>query len=351
MSGGVDSSAAAVLTLSRGYDCIGATMKLHSEPDNINGRTCCTAEDSEDARGVCAKLGINYYVFNFQSDFKKEVMDRFVRAYENGFTPNPCIDCNRYLKFERLYRRAGELGCGYIVTGHYARTEYNKKTGRWLLKKAVCAEKDQSYVLYSLSQEKLSHTLFPLGELKSKSEARRIAEEAGLLNAKKRESQDICFIPDGNYSEFIRRYTGKGYPKGKFIDRNGSILGEHNGIISYTIGQRKGIGISFNKPMYVTGKSAEDNTVTLGDEKDLYTGSFIVSDFNLISMENFPNYPVKVTVKTRYSSRPAPAYAEDSGRGKVKITFEEPQRAIALGQAAVLYDDDIVVGGGTITKS
>lgn len=350
MSGGVDSSVAAALMLRAGYDCIGATMKLHGESDTYREKSCCTASDAEDARGVCARLGMKYYVFNFAEDFDGQVIRRFAEAYEKGFTPNPCIDCNRFLKFDRLYRRAGELGCDLIVTGHYARTEYDEKSGRWLLKKSLNAAKDQTYVLYSLTQEQLAHTKFPLGDFDSKEKIREIARELDLVNAAKRDSQDICFVPDGDYAGFIRRYSGKDYPRGSFIDKSGKILGEHKGIIHYTIGQRKGLGLSFPQPMYVCEKNVADNTVTLAPESELYSRTLIADGFNWISRESAPEKPLRVWGKTRYSAREAPAYAEAAEDG-VKITFDEPQRAVTAGQAVVLYDGDIVVGGGTIIKT
>ena len=242
MSGGVDSSVAAYLMKQRGFDCIGVTMKLFSNEEIgcSRAKTCCSLEDVEDARSVAYRLGIPYYVFNFTEDFGRQVIDRFVAAYENGATPNPCIDCNRYLKFERLYRRASELGCDRVATGHYARIE--KQGDRYLLKKASDESKDQSYVLYAMTQEQLAHTAFPCGAL-NKTQTRQIAEEQGFLNAEKPDSQDICFVPDGDYAAFIRRYTGKSYPDGPFVTTRGEIIGRHRGIIHYTVGQRKGLGV------------------------------------------------------------------------------------------------------------
>lgn len=349
MSGGVDSSVAAALMLKAGYDCIGVTMKLHEESGTYSEKSCCTASDAEDARGVCARLGMKYYVFNFTEDFEKQVIRRFTEAYEKGLTPNPCIDCNRYLKFDRLYRRAEELGCDFIVTGHYARIEFDEKLGRYLLKKSLNSAKDQTYVLYSLTQEQLARTKFPLGDFESKEEIRELARGLDLINAEKRDSQDICFVPDGDYAGFIRRYSGKEYPRGSFVDKSGNVLGEHKGMIHYTIGQRKGLGLSFPVPMYVCGKNIGDNTVTLAPESELYSRTLIADDFNWISREP-PEKPIRVWGKTRYSAKEAPAYAEVTPDG-VKITFDEPQRAVTAGQAAVLYDGDTVVGGGTIIRT
>lgn len=347
MSGGVDSSAAALLMKNAGFDCIGVTMKLYDSGD-YSEKACCTASDAEDARGVCVKLGIPYYVFNMSADFDKNVIERFVRSYETGETPNPCIDCNRYLKFGGLYRKAAELSCRYIVTGHYARVEFDEVLNRWLLKKSLNEAKDQSYVLYFLSQEQLAHTKFPLGEFVDKSEVRALAEEHGLINAAKRESQDICFVPDGDYAAFIRGYRAADYPEGDFVTADGNVLGQHKGVINYTIGQRKGLGISFSEPLYVLKKNVSDNTVTLGTERELYSDSLTARDFNWIMYPEPPENPIEVTVRTRYHAKEAPAVAVTNANGTVTVRFVEPQRAISAGQAVVLYNGDTVVGGGTI---
>ena len=347
MSGGVDSSVAAMLTRDLGYDCIGVTMKLYDNADAgiQNGKTCCSADDVTDARNVCTRLGIPYYVFNFKADFKEKVIERFICAYECGATPNPCIDCNRFLKFDRLYKRAAELDCDCIVTGHYARVE--KDGGRYLLKKAAYAPKDQSYVLYSLTQEQLAHTLFPLGEAKSKDEVRSIAEENGFVNAKKHDSQDICFVPDGDYARVIEINTGKKYPEGNFVTKDGKILGRHKGIIRYTIGQRKGLGLALPQPMYVCEKRTDTNEVVLCTDDELFSRELIADDFNWIAFER-PDEPFRAKAKIRYSQSEQPSTVTPLDGGKVKVVFDEPQRAIAKGQAVVLYDGDTVVGGGTI---
>ena len=347
MSGGVDSSVAAMLTRDLGYDCIGVTMKLYDNADAgiQNGKTCCSADDVTDARNVCTRLGIPYYVFNFKADFKKKVIERFICAYECGATPNPCIDCNRFLKFDRLYKRAAELDCDCIVTGHYARVE--KDGGRYLLKKAAYAPKDQSYVLYSLTQEQLAHTLFPLGEAKSKDEVRSLAEENGFVNAKKHDSQDICFVPDGDYARVIEINTGKKYPEGNFVTKDGKILGRHKGIIRYTIGQRKGLGLALPQPMYVCEKRTDTNEVVLCTDDELFSRELIAGDFNWIAFER-PDEPFRAKAKIRYSQSEQPSTVTPLDGGKVKVVFDEPQRAIAKGQAVVLYDGDTVVGGGTI---
>ena len=350
MSGGVDSSVAAYLMVKQGYECMGATMKLYtnSDIDVPKGHTCCSLDDVEDARFVAQSLNIPYYVLNFKERFKEDVMDKFVNSYENGITPNPCIDCNRYLKFEYLFNRAKELGLDYVVTGHYALIEFNEDTQRYILKKSPFPEKDQSYVLYSLTQEQLAHTLFPLAKLR-KTEVRALAEENGFINAKKHDSQDICFVPDGDYVSFIEKYTNKLYPHGNFIDKDGNVLGEHKGIIRYTIGQRKGLGLSLKEPMYVMNINPIDNTVMLGTNDDLFTTTLIADDVNWISIDRL-NEPIRVKAKVRYRHTEAPATVAPYEGGKIKVTFDEPQRAITKGQAVVLYDNDIVVGGGTIIE-
>ncbi|MCR5652952.1 MAG: tRNA 2-thiouridine(34) synthase MnmA, partial [Ruminococcus sp.] len=328
-------------------DATGTTMKLYDNNDIgvKKENTCCSADDIADARAVCNKLGIPYYVFNFRDSFKEQVIERFIDAYENGSTPNPCIDCNRYIKFERLMNRMKELEMDYVVTGHYARIERDEKTGRFLLKKAVDDSKDQSYVLYSLTQEQLRHTLFPLGSL-NKTEVRRIADENGFINAKKHDSQDICFVPDGKYAEFIESYTGKKYEHGDFVTSDGTVLGEHKGIIRYTIGQRKGLGLALPEPMYVFKKDLENNKVILGKNEDLFSKELYAEDVNLISVEEIKE-PIRVDAKVRYNQKAQPATVSQVG-DKLHIVFDEPQRAICKGQAVVLYDGDIVIGGGTI---
>ncbi len=351
MSGGVDSSVAALLTKRRGLKCIGATMKLfHNEEVNVpRENSCCALEDAEDARSVAQKIGIPHYVFNFTDRFRTDVMERFVRAYESGLTPNPCIDCNRYLKFEALLLRAKELDYDYVVTGHYARIEYNEETGRYILKKAADETKDQSYVLYSMTQEQLAHTLFPLGNLR-KTQVRKIAEENGFVNAKKHDSQDICFVQDGTYGDFIKQYTKKDYPSGDFALKDGSVLGRHKGIIYYTVGQRKGLGVSYKEPLYVTEINVPDNKVILGTQRDLYTKAFIADDINLISAENPINH-LCVKAKVRYRQAEQPATVTQTGDDTIRVEFDRPQRAVTKGQAVVLYDGDTVLGGGTIRQT
>ena len=351
MSGGVDSSVAAWLMVQAGYSCIGATMRLFDNAILPEGQesTCCSLEDVEDARSVAYRLGFPYYVFNFTGDFREKVMDKFVHCYECGATPNPCIDCNRYLKFEHLLRRALELGCDCIVTGHYARIRRDPETGRYLLCKAVHTAKDQSYFLYSLTQEQLAHTQFPLGAL-TKDAVREIAAEMGFVNAKKHDSQDICFVPDGDYTAFLERYTGRHYPPGDFLDRDGKVVGRHRGAVAYTLGQRKGLGLAMGAPVYVCGKNMEQNTVTVGPEDALFSRSLIAEDWNWFPFPALTR-PQKVAAKTRSRQVEQPATVYPMPGGRARVVFDQPQRAITPGQAVVLYDVDTVVGGGTIVEA
>ena len=350
MSGGVDSSVAALLTKESGDECIGATMKLYNNEDIgvRREKTCCSLDDVEDARSVAYQMDIPYYVFNFTADFHTEVMDRFVEAYENGCTPNPCIDCNRYLKFDKMFHRMQEIGYDYIVTGHYARVEYDEKRGRYLLKKAVDDTKDQSYVLYMLTQEQLAHVKLPLGGLR-KDQVRVIAEKHGFINARKHDSQDICFVPDGDYAKFIEKYTGKKTPEGDFVDKEGNYIGRHKGIIHYTIGQRRGLGIPAASRLYVCEISPKTNTVVLGDNADLFSSELEADSVNLISVDSLTE-PKRVTAKIRYRHKEQPATAWQTPDGILHVKFDEPQSAITKGQAVVMYDGDEVVGGGVINK-
>lgn len=348
MSGGVDSSVAAYLMKEKGYACIGVTMKLFQNDDVGVSRehSCCSLDDVEDARSVAYSLDMPYYVFNFADRFREDVIDGFIDAYENGRTPNPCIDCNRYLKFEKLFHRAKELSCDYVVTGHYAQIDFDEKTGRYLLKKAVDDTKDQSYVLYSMTQEQLAHVQFPLGGMK-KADARKIAEAQGFINAAKHDSQDICFVQNGKYSDFIEQFTGKMYPEGDFVGTDGRVLGKHKGIIRYTVGQRKGLGIAFSQPMYVVKVDPAKNQVVLGTNEELFTTTLTAKDINLISVERIAE-PMRVKAKVRYRHQEQWATVQQMDEDTIKVVFDEPQRAITSGQAVVMYDGDVVVGGGTI---
>ena len=346
MSGGVDSSVAAYLCVKKGYECIGATMKLFDNADigKKQEKTCCSLEDVEDARSVASKLGMPYYVFNFTDEFDEKVIKKFIHAYEIGATPNPCIDCNRYLKFEKLFTRMKELDFDYVVTGHYARIENDGN--RFLLKKGIDSSKDQSYVLYSMTQEQLAHTLFPLGEY-TKTHIREIAGENDFINARKHDSQDICFVPDGDYASFIEQYSQKQYPDGGFVDKNGKQLGTHKGIIRYTIGQRKGLGLSLPEPMYVCSKNIEKNEVVLCRNEELFSSQLDADDFNWIAFDNPPE-SINAKARIRYNQHEEPAKITVTGDKSVHIEFDKPQRAIAKGQAVVVYDGDTVLGGGTI---
>ncbi len=350
MSGGVDSSVAAYLTQRQGFRCIGATMRLYDNTimPEAQESTCCSLDDVEDARAVARRLGIPYYVFNFTDDFRSQVMDKFVTCYEHGLTPNPCIDCNRYLKFDRLAQRAKILGCVGIVTGHYARVRQDSATGRYLLYQAADKNKDQSYVLYMLTQDQISCLHLPLGEL-TKEQVRQIAEEQGFVNARKRDSQDICFVPDGNYVSFMKRYTGKQYPSGSFLNLRGETVGTHSGAVGYTLGQRKGLGLAMGEPVYVCAKDMQRNTVTVGPNEALFHKGLRANDWNFFPFPHL-SAPMRVLAKTRYrqTEQPATAYPEENGF--VRVEFDQPQRAITPGQAVVLYDGELVVGGGTITE-
>lgn len=347
MSGGVDSSVAAFLMKEAGYDCIGVTMKLYDNEDigMEQEKTCCSLSDVEDARSVAVKIGIPYYVFNFKDDFKEKVMDPFVKSYQNGMTPNPCIECNRHLKFEHLYRKARELMCDVIVTGHYARIVQDED-GYHLLK-GLDESKDQSYVLYSLTQEQLAHTCFPLGSY-TKNEIRDIAKEQGFYNASKKDSQDICFIPDGDYRRFIEETTGQKSVPGDFVDKDGNVLGRHKGYYCYTIGQRRGLGISAAQPLYVTEICPKANRVILGVHEDLFHEDLTAVDFNWIERVE-PGEIIKARIRYHQAEKEATVKVRENG--EVEVHFLESQRAITKGQAVVLYRGEAVIGGGTIIRA
>ena len=342
MSGGVDSSTAALLALQQGYDCLGCTMVLHSSP-------CGGTDNVSDARSVASRLGIPFHVFDFQEKFAEEVMGSFIRAYEQGLTPNPCIVCNKTMKFDAMLEKALELGCDYVVSGHYAQIRRDPDSGRFLLYKAADNTKDQTYFLACLNQHQLSHILFPLGEL-TKQQVRQIAEENGFVTAHKKESQDICFVPDGDYVSFMEAHTGKNYAPGNYLDLSGNVVGQHRGAVSYTLGQRKGLGIALGAPVYVCGKDMVKNTVTIGPNEALFSPALRAKDWNWIP---FPSLtaPLQVTAKIRHTQfdQPATVYPEENGFARVE--FASPQRAITPGQAVVLYQGDLVIGSGTITEA
>lgn len=346
MSGGVDSSVAAFEMVKNGYKCMGCTMRLYENDmigEDILG-TCCSINDTNDARAVCDRIGIPYNIYHYEAEFKDKVIEPFVCSYERGETPNPCIRCNRYLKFDSLYKKAQEMGYDYIVTGHYARIR--EKDGHFYLLKAKDLNKDQSYVLYDLTEEQLSHTAFPLGEY-TKNQVREIADENGFVTSHKKESQDICFVPDGDYAGMIERYRGHGYEKGNFVDLEGNILGTHDGIINYTIGQRRGLGIPADRRLYVTRLNVDKNEVILADNADLFKTDLIIRDFHWITGE-VPLEPVRCSAKIRYRHKEQPATLTVLDDNTARLSFDEPQRAITAGQSAVLYDGDIVLGGGII---
>ena len=351
MSGGVDSSVAAYLMRQAGYSCIGATMRLYDNEmiGEAKTNTCCSLDDVEDARSVARRLGIPHYVFNFKDDFEAQVIRKFVSCYECGQTPNPCIDCNRHLKFDRLLRRALELGCDCVVSGHYAQIRQEESTGRYLLYKAVDSAKDQTYFLACLNQYQLSHMKFPLGEL-TKNEVREIAAKNGFVNARKHDSQDICFVPDGDYVAFMERYTGKEYPAGDYLDLDGNVVGKHRGAVCYTLGQRKGLGIAMGAPVYVCSKDMEKNTVTVGPSEALFSTALRANEWNWYPFPTLTQ-PLKVTAKTRHSQMEQAATVYPEEDGYARVVFDAPQRAITPGQAVVLYQGDMVVGGGTITEA
>ncbi len=337
MSGGVDSSVAAWVLREKGYDCIGATMRLY------DGGTCCDLQDVEDARAVCQRLGIPHQVFWLWEEFQDRVISPFASEYLAGRTPNPCIECNRYLKFQLLWEKAMELGCDMLATGHYARIVETGNGPR--LQKGLDPAKDQSYVLYFLSREQLARTLFPLGDL-TKDRVRAIAAAQGFVNAEKYESQDICFIPDGDYGGFLERFTGRPHTPGDFLDGEGRVLGRHRGAACYTLGQRKGLGVSAESRLYVTAKDMEKNTVTLGQNRELFGDSLTAGRLTLMGQIPAEGLRLKAKVRYRQTEQPCTVFLREKDR--LEVRFDEPQRAITPGQALVLYDGDTVFGGGTI---
>lgn len=351
MSGGVDSSVAAVLLMEQGYEVVGITLKLWDSDEEETAcaaadKGCCSLSDIEDARMVCFRLGIPHYVLNFKDVFRKDVVDYFATEYLKARTPNPCIACNRYIKMDGMLEKALAMGFDYIATGHYARIIHNPASGRYELHRSLSGKKDQSYVLYNFTQHQLAHTLMPLGGM-TKDKVRAIAADHGLLTAGKPDSQEICFIPDNDYASFLARFTGKEVQPGDFIDSKGNVLGRHQGIWHYTIGQRKGLGIAFGVPMFVTDIDLEKNTVTLGPESEVFGSSMIAGDLNYIDVPGL-TAETAVMAKIRYSAKESPAVITLLGDGCVKVVFESPQRAITPGQSVVFYRGDSVLGGGII---
>ena len=352
MSGGVDSSVAAYLLKEQGYDVIGVTMKLWQDDDDElieNEGGCCSLAAVEDARQVAEKIGIPFYVLNFSEVFKEKVIEPFIDEYLNGRTPNPCIACNKHIKFDDFFNKARQIGCDYVATGHYAKIEKDEETGRYLLKKSVTDKKDQTYALYNLTQEQLEHTLLPIGEFE-KERVREIAKEMGMDVHNKPDSQEICFVKDNDYAGYVKKHAKRRIDPVFFVDTKGNILGKHNGIVNYTIGQRKGLGIALGKPMFVVDIDPVKNTVVLGDNEDIFNKGLIAKDVNLISIDDIKE-PIRVQAKIRYSAKPSNATVTKIGENRIKIEFDEPQRAITKGQSVVMYDGDKVVGGGIIERS
>ena len=352
MSGGVDSSVAAYLLKEQGYDVIGVTMKLWQDDDDElieNEGGCCSLAAVEDARQVAEKIGIPFYVLNFSEVFKEKVIEPFIDEYLNGRTPNPCIACNKHIKVDDFFNKARQIGCDYVATGLYAKIEKDEETGRYLLKKSVTDKKDQTYALYNLTQEQLEHTLLPIGEFE-KERVREIAKEMGMDVHNKPDSQEICFVKDNDYAGYVKKHAKRRIDPGFFVDTKGNILGKHNGIVNYTIGQRKGLGIALGKPMFVVDIDPVKNTVVLGDNEDIFNKGLIAKDVNLISIDDIKE-PIRVQAKIRYSAKPSNATVTKIGENRIKIEFDEPQRAITKGQSVVMYDGDKVVGGGIIERS
>ena len=342
MSGGVDSSVSALLLKNEGYEVIGTTLELFA------GSSCCNIETYIDAKNVCNSIGIPHFTYNYKDEFKKYVIEDFINCYANCKTPNPCIECNKYMKFGLMYEKAKELGCKYIATGHYAKTEYSEKYGRWVLKKSNAGKKDQSYVLWNIPKDLIEYILFPLADFENKDEIRKIARENNLKVANKPDSEDICFVPDGNYKKFLENNSCLKPKEGNIVNSEGKILGKHTGLYNYTIGQRKGLGISNSVPLFVIGFNKDKNEVIVGEEEKLYKKEILVSDINLLLFDKIDEW-LEVEVKTRYSSKQAKAKIKQEGK-YIKVLFDEPQRAITPGQSAVFYIDDIVVGGGKIVS-
>ena len=343
LSGGVDSSVSAILLQQKGYEVIGTTLEMFSPHTSSEVNT-----NSIDAKKMCNTLKMPHFAYDCKEEFKKHIIEDFIDCYANCKTPNPCIECNRHMKFGYMWEKAKELGCNYIATGHYAKTEYSEKYGRWILKKSNAGKKDQSYVLWNIPKDLIEHILFPLAEFEEKEQIRQIARENNLKVADKPDSEDICFIPDGNYKEFLEKNSNIKPKEGNIVNSKGEILGKHTGLYNYTIGQRKGLGISYSVPLFVLGFNASKNEVIVGEEKELYKKEILVTDINLLLVDEI-NEEMEVEVKTRYSSKVAKAKIKQEG-DKIKVEFLEPQRAITPGQSAVFYIDDIVVGGGKIEK-
>lgn len=340
MSGGVDSSVSAIILKEQGYEVIGTTLELFCKDTSSNSNV------DADAKKMCDFLNIAHYTYDYKEEFKKYIIQDFINCYSNCKTPNPCIECNRYMKFGVMWDKAKQLNCDYIATGHYAKSEYSEKYKRWVLKKSKAGKKDQSYVLWNIPKELIGHIVFPLSDFESKEEIRKIAKDNNLEVASKPDSEDICFIPDGNYKAFLEKNSNIKPKVGNIVNSNGKVLGKHNGLYNYTIGQRKGLGISNPVPLFVLGFDKEKNQVIVGEENELYKKEIMVKDINLLLVDEIKE-EIEVNVKTRYSTKEAKAKIKQEGN-YIKINFDEPQRALTPGQSAVFYIDDIVLGGGKI---
>ena len=341
MSGGVDSSVSALLLKKQGYEVIGCTLELFA------GSSCCNVNTYLDAKNVCKQIGIPHFIFNYKDEFKKYVIDDFIECYKSCRTPNPCIECNKYLKFGLMYEKAKEMEIDYIATGHYAKTEFNEEFKRWTIKKSNAGKKDQSYVLWNTPKEIIENIIFPLGDFENKEEIRKIASDNNLKVANKPDSEDICFVPDGNYKKFLENNSNIKPKKGNIVNSKGEILGEHTGLYNYTIGQRKGLGISNKVPLFVLGFNSLKNEVIVGEERELYKREIIVKDINLILVDEVKT-PMEVEVKTRYSSKQTKARIVQIDKNTIKVEFEEDVRALTPGQSAVFYIGDFILGGGKI---
>ena len=340
MSGGVDSSVSAMLLKEKDYEVIGATLELYAENNNLESNSIL------EVKNICSSIGIPHYIYNCKEEFRKNIIQDFIECYLNCKTPNPCIECNKHMKFGFMWEKAKQLGCNYIATGHYAKTEYNKKYCRWVLKKSNAGKKDQSYVLWNIPKELIEHILFPLSNFENKDQIREIARNYNLKVANKPDSEDICFIPDGNYKKFLEKNSDIKPMNGNIVNSKGEILGKHTGLYNYTVGQRKGLGISYKVPLFVLGFNKTKNEVIVGEEKELYKKEILVRDINLLLVEEIKDW-LEVKVKTRYSAKSAKARIIQE-ENDIKVIFDEPQRAITPGQSAVFYIDDIVLGGGKI---
>ena len=341
MSGGVDSSVSALLLKKQGYEVIGCTLELFA------GSSCCNVNTYLDAKNVCKQIGIPHFIFNYKDEFKKYVIDDFIECYKNCRTPNPCIECNKHLKFGLMYEKAKEMEIDYIATGHYAKTEFNEEFKRWTIKKSNAGKKDQSYVLWNTPKEIIENIIFPLGDFENKDEIRKIASDNNLKVANKPDSEDICFVPDGNYKKFLENNSNIKPKKGNIVNSKGEILGDHSGLYNYTIGQRKGLGISNKVPLFVLGFNSLKNEVIVGEERELYKREIIVKDINLVLVDEVKT-PMEVEVKTRYSSNQTKARIVQIDKNTIKVEFEEDVRALTPGQSAVFYIGDYILGGGKI---